>query len=207
MPSTGQILDGLAAIANGWRGLAIIWHMVVGILLVLIGTRRISEYALGLALASMIASVSALAWWSGNWFNATVFAALTSAMAWQSRRFRRHRACAVSGRWMVAGVTALAFGWVYPHFLVNAWIATYTYAAPMGLIPCPSLAAVIGISLIASLLNSPSWGLMIGATGLAYGVVGVARLGVGIDAWLIAAGAVAIAASLMMRRAARLKPE
>ena len=107
MPPTGQILDSLAAIANSWRWLAIIWHVVVGILLVLICTRRISERALALLLASMIASVSAMAWWSANWFNGVVFAVLTSALAWHSRHLPRHQVCAVSRGGLPIGLQAV----------------------------------------------------------------------------------------------------
>ena len=202
MPSTGHILDNLALIADGWRWLAIVWHVVAGVLVLLIVARRVSGRALALTLASMIASVSALAWWSGNWFNGVVFAVLTSALAWQSRHLPRYQVCAVSRRGLPIGLAALAFGWVYPHFLENATWLTYAYAAPMGLIPCPSLAAVIGVSLMANLLDSPRWGLTIGVAGLAYGLVGVARLGVWIDGWLMAAAAASIAASLRMRRVA-----
>jgi hypothetical protein len=201
MPSTGQILEGLASIANGWRALAIIWHVVVGVLLVLIGTRRISDRALGLALASMIASVSAMAWWSTNSFNGAVFAVLAVAMAWQAIGMPGRPACTVSRGALPIGLAAVMFGWAYPHFLENASCLTYAYAAPMGLIPCPSLAAIIGVSLMANLLDSPRWGLTTGVAGLTYGIIGVARLGVWIDVWLIAAASGAVAASLRMRRA------
>ena len=203
MPSTADILDSLAAIANGWRPLATLWHSIAAALVVLIVMRQISAYAVGVVLAAMTACVAALAAWAGNWFNAIVFATVTTMLAWHSRQLSSHVPCAVS-RWsLIAGLPPLAFAWVYPHFLHDATLWTYAYAAPMGLIPCPSLAAVIGLSLMANLLGSPAWGFMIGMTGLFYGVVGVAGLDVQIDVWLIVAGGAAVAVTLWKHRSAR----
>ena len=202
MPPAGQILEGLASIANAWRALAIAWHLAVAALLLVVATRRVSNRDIGLTSAALAASVAAMAWWSTNSFNGVVFGVLGVVMAWQAIEMPRHPACTVSRGGVPFGLAALAFGWVYPHFVETASWLTYAYAAPMGLIPCPSLAAIIGVSLMANLLDSPRWGLTIGVAGLAYGMIGVAFLGVWIDVWLIAAASVAVAASLRKLRAA-----
>lgn len=42
----------------------------------------------------------------------------------------------------------VVFGWTYPHFVsTHSWIE-YAYAAPLGLIPCPTLSVVIGFTLL-----------------------------------------------------------
>jgi len=201
MPGPDQILEGVTRIAREWQWLAALWHALVAALLLLILARRVSPRAVALTLSAMIASVSAMAWWSANWFNGVVFGALAIEMTRQSVAMPDHP-CGISRRWLPAGLAALAFGWIYPHFLGTQPLWVYAYAAPLGLIPCPSLAAVIGLTLMVNLLESPRWAITIGAAGLVYGVIGVARLGVRIDVWLIAAAVAAIVAAIMMRRAA-----
>jgi hypothetical protein len=87
---------------------------------------------------------------------------------------------------------------VYPHFLHTRTWAEYIYAAPLGLIPCPTLSAVIGATLILGLLQSKAWSLAVALAGLLYGVIGVFRLGVGLDVALIA-GATILAAGAFRR--------
>jgi len=43
----------------------------------------------------------------------------------------------------------LVFAWFYPHFLESRSPALYAVASPMGVIPCTTLAAVIGLTLLA----------------------------------------------------------
>ncbi len=75
MPSSQKILEGLTAIANDWQALAIVWHVVLGALLLalLLGWRPSKRLA-GVLLAVPLASVSVLAWISENPFNGTLFA-------------------------------------------------------------------------------------------------------------------------------------
>jgi hypothetical protein len=199
MPGADQILEGLTRIAREWTWLAMLWHAVVAVMLAAIVTGRAQRRSIALTMSAMVASVAAMAWWSGNWFNAAVFGTLAIEMARQALRLSVVDRCSPSRSWPI-GAAALGFGWVYPHFLDDASRWEYAYAAPMGLIPCPTLAAVIGLSLIVGLFESRRWGILLGSTGLVYGVIGVARLGVWIDAWLIAAAVAAIVAALRRER-------
>lgn len=47
--------------------------------------------------------------------------------------------------------------------------------------PCPTLSIVIGLSLVVGGLDSRAWTLLLGISGLFYGLFGVLRLGVTID--------------------------
>lgn len=188
MPSPEQILSGLSAIANGWRGLALAWHVYFGALvLALVLGARPPARLIALLLSPPLLSVSVLAWTAANPFNGTVFAVLAAASAIiPARRRGRVR---LSQLWAVPGAMLFAFGWIYPHFLQTLSIAPYLYASPLGLIPCPTLAAVIGIGLMTAGFGSLPWMLVIGVAGAFYGVFGAALLGVGLD-WVLLAGAV-----------------
>jgi hypothetical protein len=77
MPSAETILNGAAAIANGWRTLAIGSHALLGtlVLALVIGWRPSNRVA-GCLFTAPLLSVSVLAWTSGNPFNGATFAAL-----------------------------------------------------------------------------------------------------------------------------------
>jgi hypothetical protein len=93
----------------------------------------------------------------------------------------------------VIGVIMVAFGWVYPHVLAGSSWLRYLYQAPTGLIPCPTLSAVIGLALLANGFSSRTWSLVLGTLGIFYSLFGAFRLGVTIDIILLA-GAVALLA-------------
>jgi hypothetical protein len=190
MPSSRNILEGLSAIANQWQSLAIAWHAVVGALLIglLLGWRP-SRRLVGLTIALSLASVGALAWTAGNPFNGIVFGALSVTLAVVALRFPSARIVVQLDRFASVGGGLLVFGWLYPHFLKAGWIS-YVYAAPLGLIPCPTLAAAIGLTLIVGLSESRIWKAILAMAGIVYGLVGVFRLGVPIDLILIAGGVV-----------------
>ena len=125
-------------------------------------------------------------------FNAAVLIALALALLTLAVRFGPGRIERGSTQARAAGVLLLAFGAGYPHFLETDSVLTYAYAAPMGVIPCSTLAIVVGITLCANGLGSRAWCLTLAAFALFYGLVGAALLGVLPDVALVA-GAIVLA--------------
>jgi len=200
MPSTESILQLAVTIANDWTVLAIAWHVLLGtLLLALIVGWRPSNRVAGYLLVTPHLSVSALAWESGNPFNGTVFVALALAMIVLARRLSTRPVELSSPFLVAAGVLVTAFGWAYPHFLSADRWTVYLYASPFGLLPCPTLAGVTGVTLVLDLLGSKSWSLALSAAGVTYGVMGVAMLGVTLDYGLLA-GAVVLGLGALARR-------
>jgi hypothetical protein len=197
MPSPHEILAGLEAIANGWRPLAIVWHLALAAGLIALGLGwRPGRRLAGVLIAGPLASVSGLAWLTGNPFNGTVFAVIAAALVAVALRLPRDAVRIGTPRLLIPGIGLTAFGWAYPHFLqTNSWI-TYLYAAPLGLVPCPTLCAATGLALVLRGLGSRGWSLILAASGLLYGLVGWLRLGVAIDAVLLV-GAVTLAAAVL----------
>ena len=197
MPSTETILDGLTAIANDWRGLAVGWHALAACAIVgMFAGWRPTNRAVAVLLILPLLSVSAMAWSSANPFNAATFAALALVLGSIARRIASRPVRVSQPRLVVPGALLLTFAWVYPHFLHAQTWAEYIYAAPLGLIPCPTLSAVNGVTLILGLLESRAWSLTIAVMGLAYGAIGIFRLGVRIDVALLAGAAVLAVAAL-----------
>jgi hypothetical protein len=197
MPPAQEILAGLEAIANGWRTLAIAWHLALaaGLIALRVGWRPGRRLA-GVLIASPLASVSVLAWLTGNPFNGTVFALVTATLVVVALRLPRDP-IEIGPLWLLlAGIGLTAFGWAYPHFLQTDSWTTYLYAAPLGLVPCPTLCAATGLALVLGGLGSRGWSLVLAASGLLYGLVGWLRLGVTIDAVLLV-GAVTLAAAVL----------
>jgi hypothetical protein len=85
---------------------------------------------------------------------------------------------------LVAGAALVAFGWMYPHFVeTDTWV-TYTYAAPFGILPCPTLSVVIGMTLMFA-GHSARWSAPLVVAGAVYGLIGVFSLHVALDVWLL----------------------
>lgn len=202
MPSAEQILFQLGEIANNWKALALLFHVYFGIIAaaLLLGVRPSTRSA-GRLLALPFVSVSAVAWVEGNPFNGVVFAVLWILLVIVSGRLPKGRVRTAPAGLAVPGIALFLFGWVYPHFLerVPGW--AYLYRAPTGLIPCPTLAIVIGLTLIFDGLGSRTWGSILGLAGLLYGTIGVLRLGVTMDAVLW--GAAVLTLALAFRSAPR----
>jgi hypothetical protein len=198
MPSSETILAGAAATANEWRTLAIAWHIFFGTLLIalLVGW-RLSYRAAGYLLVAPLLSVSALAWVSGNAFNGTIFAALALLLVSRASHLSAQPVSIAPPMLLVPGALLVAFGWGYPHFLkVEHWTA-FTYAAPLGVLPCPTLSLLIGFTFVFGRLHSKAWSFTVAAAGFAYGAMGVFTLGIALDYGLLAGalllGAVAAA--------------
>lgn len=193
MPTTTEILRGLTAIANDAVVAAILWHQVIAILFVWVanGWRPRRRLAIAMLAAPMV-SVAAFALAYHNPFNAALFLGGAVALLLVAARGGNERVM-VGPPWATAlGIASIAFAWAYPHFLhTSSWVV-YLYAAPVGLVPCPSLALVIGFALLAGGIDRRV-ATVLGTFGLFYGVIGVARLGVVLDVGLLA-GAVGLLA-------------
>jgi hypothetical protein len=186
MPNSEQILNGLSTIANQWQILAIAWHIYFaalagGLALGFRPSKRIGAILLVLPLLS----VSILAWLAANPFNGLLFALASIALLIIAIRLPQEPV-EIAPLWLTAaGIFLFLFGWLYPHFLENASFLPYLYAAPTGLIPCPTLSIVTGLSLMVGGLESRTWSGVLGGMGLFYALFGAIRLGVAIDLILL----------------------
>ena len=202
MPSPPQILAELHTIANQAQTLATLWHILALMALIgLICGWRPSRRFVASALVLPVSSVAVMAWIHGNPFNGVIFTVLALTLSILGLRLPEDATCRPP-RWALAlGLAMVAFGIGYPHFLDAGSLLGYLYAAPTGLIPCPTLAFVIGVALVVDGLGSRAWALLLAGAGLFYGVFGVARLGVTLDVGLIV-GAVGLLARGVKLRAA-----
>jgi hypothetical protein len=190
MPTPEAILTGLTAIANDWRWLAITWHLLALLLAAAcFAGWRPSIRVIGYLLVGPIISASLLAWLSNNPFSGAILAGTAAALLWNAIRLPSSPPQCTSWASVTLGVACVIFGLSYPHFLRASSWATYLYAAPFGLVPCPTLAVAIGMTLMFRHLSSPSQSVVLAVTGMLYGVVGVSRLGVALDWGLLLAGA------------------
>ena len=184
LPTAEQILAGLTAIANEWLLLAALWHAYLLMLVVVLWQVRPAR-VFAILLTLPLFSVSALAWSEDNPFNGAIF--LVGALALIALAAQLPRTPTfVAPRWaIVAGAALLIFGWIYPHFLEAPTVFAYLYVAPMGLLPCPTLSAVVGLTLAAGGF-SRAWSLVLASLAAFYGVFGAFILGVHIDLSLTA---------------------
>jgi hypothetical protein len=219
VPSSDEILAGLSEVAHRWIAIAIAWHIVLGVALAAVATGgwRPSNRTAAIASAAPLASVSiASASSAGSPFNAIVLGIAAIALVGIGWRITP-APIDLRGepRWPLAiGLAMIGLGWVYPHFLEGeaAWLPAI--GSPIGLVPCPSIAIVLGLGLCGRGLASRAWAVSVAALGLFYGVFGALRLGVWIDLGLVA-GALALLALASrsaerwhapQRRAARSPP-
>jgi len=193
MPERQPILDGLTRIANDGAAFATAWHAVlVAVVVALLAGWRPSNRWAGSWLAAPLASVSAFAWRAHNPFNGAVFAVLALVLVGLAALGSAEPVSGSGRAVRAAGMALVAFGWVYPHFLVGRPWSDYAFAAPLGLIPCPTLSAVIGLSIVGRGLGNRAWCWALAAAGAFYAVFGVARLGVWLDVPLLL-GAIVLA--------------
>ena len=192
MPSSEFILAGLTSLSNDWQLIAIGFHLYFVILIIVtIAGVTLSRKIAGFLLAVPPLSVSILAWSGMNLFNGFVFAIITILLVIYSMCLPMDRIYFSSTGFMIIGIIMLAFGWVYPHFLNTRSFIPYLYAAPLGIVPCPTLCAIIGCTLIIGGLGSRSWSIVLGTAGIFYGIFGTLRLGVALD-WVLVAGAITL---------------
>lgn len=201
MPDRTQILANLSLIANQGVAFALAWHVALaGVLVAVLAGWRPSRRLAAALCAAPIASVSAFAWIYGNPLNGVVFAALAIVLVLLAL-LRGERGPVTEGpAWsMIGGGLLIAFGWCYPHFLVDRSPAWYAIAAPLGLVPCPTLAAICGVALVADGFANRAWTATLAAVSVLYALFGTVRLGVLLDVALLAGAAAALALVITSR--------
>jgi hypothetical protein len=200
MPAPSVIYEGLARIASNSLILAVIWHIVFGLAIIgFIAGWRPSRKLAAAILAVPLLSVSILAWVYKNPFNGAVFLIFAILLALVGLYLPKEK---VEGGplWnQIAGVLMIAFGWIYPHFLASGEWWKYLYAAPTGLIPCPTLSVIIGFALLAGGFASRTWSGLLAVLGLFYGVFGAFRLGVELDMFLLLGALLLLIQSLTIK--------
>jgi hypothetical protein len=192
--------EGLARIARETTPLAIVWHVVLaGVLLALSFGYRPSCRLAGIVLALPVASASIVAWCYANAFNAVVLGAGAFALAASACLLPTRRAHAGTRAARVVALSLIGLGWFYPHFLAPGAGLALLYAAPLGAVPCPTLAVVVGLSYFAQGFESRLWSSILGGLGLFYGIVGTIWLGVTSDV-LLTIGALMLLSRAWSRR-------
>jgi hypothetical protein len=186
MPHASDIVAGLTAVANDNLGTALVWHVLLGgaAASIVMGWRP-SQRTVFVLLSGLPVSVSGFAFQYGNPFNGIVFALLTGLLLLNGIRTDAVVLKRQSRVAMAIGSGLLAYGWVYPHFLQSQPIFTYAFAAPTGLIPCPTLAILTGVTVLLRSGLTCNWSIVLGMAGLFYGAFGVVRLGVWLDVGLL----------------------
>lgn len=195
MPTPEEILAGLTLVANDAQDLAVAWHLVVALGLgAWLAGMRPSRRIAGLLLALPLASTAGAALAYHNPFNAVLVGTIAVVLALVARGLGATRVEGGPRAYAIVGAALVAFAWVYPHFFrPTTPVFAYVYASPMGLVPCPSLALVAGLTLLAGGLGSRAWCVVLGVAASFYGLFGVLRLGVLIDVGLLV-GALALLA-------------
>lgn len=188
MPGPSEVLESLSTIANATIWLAIAWHAVLLVALVafLRGWRPTRRTA-ALLLVTPIASVAMAAAVFGNVFNTVVFGGLTVGLLYLALRMPEGRVERGADWQILLGHVFVGFGVLYPHFLESYPPLAYVIAAPFGSLPCPTLVALIGFTLLAGGF-SKAWNLTLVFFAVFYGTVGVMQLGVWIDVMVVLSG-------------------
>jgi hypothetical protein len=185
MPTTTEILALLEKTSNELLLVAIGFHvLILAAIIALIRDWRPTHRSAGILLILPLLMVSVIAWAYGNPFTGIIFLIFFFLLLIISLKLSQERVQLSKGIWLFIAILLIDFGWFYPHFLDDrSWM--YVFAAPTGLIPCPTLSLVIGFTLLFQHFHSRSYALALVAIGLFYGLFGVLKLGVIIDAVLI----------------------
>lgn len=180
-----EILNGLQRIANEYSTIAIIWHTVFYLIIIaLLAKWHPSNRFLATLMCLPLLSVAILAYVSGNPFNGTIFSILSLLILYFGLKTSSQSISNSQWVFFITGIIMVVFGLIYPHFIDKS-LMKYLFSTPVGLIPCPTLSIIIGFVLIFNAFGSQAINLIFIVSGLFYGIVGVLKLGVYIDLFLI----------------------
>lgn len=191
MPSPAAILAHLTWVSNTFWPIAMVWHIVLYRLLagLLVG-RRPSVRLAATACAAPLVSVALVAALHGNPFNAMTFGSAAVILGVLGAMSPDGLATRGSNPMVAAGAVLLVLASVYPHFVDVPNPLAWLLVAPLGVVPCPTLAGVIGLALLTAPDGTRLWRGVLAAMGLLYGLIGALRLGVAMDLWLLAGAVV-----------------
>ncbi len=203
-PTSSEILQSLERISNDLLLLSVLYHLLIfGFTIALFNGWRPSNKVFGSVLALPLLSVSVISLWYENPFNGLMLLASFTLLVLFLIQTETKK-IELSKRWLlVPAIIMLIFGWMYPHF-VHHTVYTYFVAAPIGLIPCPTLSLIIGFSLLFNGLDSKKWSFPLSLIGLFYGILGVFVLDVLIDAFLMGGSLILLFQSLKMKKQSRV---
>lgn len=206
MPTREEILGGLTSLANEYSNVAIVWHIIILIIIAaLFAGWEPGNSLMILFSGSLLMSVSFFAGMDGNYFNAVVFAFLVIVSIYTALR-SLNGVIKEDRSWPdIAGLSLIIFGLMYPEFLKTGSMLEYVYAAPTGLIPCPTLATLTGFALLYRGFGSVTWSTTIGLSGMFYGLFGSIYLGVYLDWFLVAGSLILMLNTFFLPRTASLK--
>lgn len=188
MPSASEILKALALLANKYIIAAIAWHAVLllFLLLLLFAKQKPSTHFAGYFLSLPLFSVSIFAWQIGNLFNGILFLIAGAVLLFLTAKNKADKVVINPNIWFrTVGSIIFLSGFFYPHFLEQG-LWNYLYAAPVGLVPCPTLLTITGLVLVFDTRQLKSWFVVLTLLDVFYGVFGVAKLKVNLDIILIA---------------------
>ena len=206
MPTREEIIAGLTTIANQYSNIAIVWHIIIVIIIAaLFAGWKPGNMLMIILLSSLLMSVSSFAGTGDNFFNAAIFALLVIVSIYAALKsgngiIRGDRS------WPdIAGLLLIIFGLIYPEFLHTNSPIEFAYAAPAGLIPCPTLCVLTGFALLYKGFGSVTWSMTIVASGIFYGLFGVFYLGVYLDWFLVAGSLILMLNTFFLSKTASLK--
>ena len=187
LPSAHEITTNAGSLANTLAPLAIAWHVAAAAALVaVLAGWRPSHRLVLFALAAPIVTVSAVAFASHNPVTGTTFLvlAIVLAVAGEASTAPHVRRGHAWSTWF--GAVLLLYALCYPHFVTGAWWRVIV-AAPVGVLPCPTLALVAGFVMLAGGFGSRGIPAVLAVWAGLYAYVGVAWLGVALDLGLLVA--------------------
>ncbi len=199
MPGPSEIVANLAATAAAADRVAMLWHAALLLAaLALAGGFSPSRRTAARLVALLPGSAAAVAVLNGSPFNAIVLGLLTVLLFVLAQGSGVEPVAPAPLIAVVPGLCLFAAGAFYPEFVEGSrW--RVLFAAPVGVLPCPTLYAALGLAVMAS-LGGRAWADTLATGALFYGVFGVFRLGVHLDLGLIAGAVLLVALRLVYRR-------
>jgi predicted CoA-binding protein len=186
MPSSIAILASLTRSANAFVALAVAWHVLFILVLAAHCGRllTLTQRRAALLLILPVASVSAVAWWSGSPFNAVLFALLGAGLLTLALRLPAGP-LAKGAPWARGlGALGIVYALGYPHFVTVSAGWQYLLLAPLGVAPCASLALLSAGTLLGGFRSRPFGSVAAGAAAF-YALLGLVWLGVWLDLGLL----------------------
>jgi len=193
MDNAALVLRGLGELSEQFSLISGIWHVIFFAALVLLAAGwRPTHRQAGVVLALPAFSVSILSLLTGHYINGLIFAGLFLILMILSSRFKEEQVSTGWNIFSISGALMVLLAWLYTYFFQQGGFLPYLYGSPVGVIPSPTLSIMIGFTLLFNAFKSRVWALVLGLTGLAYGLVNAFWLGISLDYGLMAGSLILI---------------